>query len=150
MKQTAALVEEEKHKKSSLDRRDESDASKFFQADDGVFKIQPIVTCGEYVAVAPLQPETISAGGIIIPQDSHGIPDVGIVLSYCESCGIPIGTLVKYSGKHVNTVLTSHYPHYGDALIVVIRVSNIFAILPPVKYGLTIDQKTGPTSDAVL
>jgi len=142
VEKTKALKEEETKQQQSafLKRQDDADASKFLQTDGDKFSIQPIVCFGEWVAIAPLQPETISSGGIVLPKERE-IPDTGIVLSANKTTDpeLEIGMLVKYSGKHANTSLKGYFEHYGDAEIIVLRATNIFTILPPVNFEIVTD-----------
>ena len=116
-----------------LDRREEKRSAEFFSPKDNLFSVYPIRTFGDCVAIAPLAPETISEGGIVIPEVAQGIPDAGLVVGLPDKCDeFKIGDLVKFSPRHSVCSLTGCYSEYGEAQILVVRFSNVFALLPRV------------------
>ena len=89
---------------------------------------------GSKLIVKPDEAETVSKGGVVIPDMSQEVPRRGLVMSIGKGHYTATGTIMSMTVKVGDTVI---YPKYGAAIFeyddieyVVVEEKDLLAILP--------------------
>ena len=96
----------------------------------GNFKIQPL---GDRVVVEREESETVTAGGIVLPDSAKGKPTRGKIISIGEGRLLDNGKRVPLQVKVGNRVLFTSYAgeqfKLGDRELLLMREEDILAVI---------------------